>query len=162
MTSASDTKKPSAFGRLAAIVLFVAGVAWFITAVRVPTEPLVATSGSAPLASPPADPAGSRAIAAVGRLMASNDLGVTASELRSKDNPRGEGILVYHPKTSFQGVTRNLIWLVLDGSPYPLNGPSKSLTPTQPWPRDAGPQWAATGLDQDMATDAIGIVFGPQ
>lgn len=116
--------------------------------------------------SPPVPPSASRAdamraITAVGAVLdRNNQLGVTASHLRSIDNPRGDGILVYHPETRFSGVERYLIWLVLDGTPHPLNGPSKTLTPNQPWPRDAGDRWDATGLGQYSATDAIAIVFG--
>jgi len=90
-----------------------------------------------------------------------NKLSITASQLKSKQNPKGEGTFVYVSQTRFVGVERYLIWLTFDGQGYALNGPSKETTPQLPWPRDAAPDaWKRTNLDPYIATEAIKIVFG--
>ena len=90
-----------------------------------------------------------------------NDLGVSGREFKTKTNPKGEGVFVYDPRTRFSGVSRNLLWLVVDHQAYPLNGPSKTLTPRLRWPREADPKgWEKTGLNAYVATEAIEIVFG--
>ncbi len=82
------------------------------------------------------------------------------TDLRSKDNPKSEGIFVYVPQDRFYGVKRNFIWLVIEGQAYPLNGPSKKLTPSLTWPREAPEAvWDKTGLNPYVATEAIEIVF---
>ncbi len=70
----------------------------------------------------------------------SNKLGVTANDvLRVKTNPAGRGVFVYHPKTRFYGVERLIVWWVPEpGQVFPLNSPSKMVTPDLPWPREAG------------------------
>lgn len=41
------------------------------------------------------------------------------------------------------------IWLVIDTKAYPLNGPSKKITPSLPWPRETEEGvWDKTGLDK--------------
>ena len=90
-----------------------------------------------------------------------NKLGVTGREFQTKANPKGQGTFVYDPRTRFAGVERNLIWLVVKGQAFALNGPTKTLTPSLKWPREADPAlWKTTGLDAYMATEAIKIVFG--
>lgn len=89
------------------------------------------------------------------------ELGVTARDLLTKANPRGEGTFVYVAQTMFEGVERYLIWVVVDGSGYALNGASKNLTPSLKWPREAPDEtWEKTGLDKYSASEAIEIVFG--
>jgi hypothetical protein len=102
------------------------------------------------------------AIEVVAQTLGENKLGVTASHLHSLANPAGDGTFVYVPETRFHGVERYIIWLVLDGQAYPLNGATKgTVTPTLPWPREASEaHWARTGLDPYTATGAIKIVFG--
>jgi len=90
-----------------------------------------------------------------------NKLGVGGAEFKTKKNTKGEGIFVFDPRTQFQGVQRYLIWIVIKEEAYPLNGPSKMLTPELKWPREADPvNWKKTGLDPYVATEAIDIVFG--
>ena len=90
-----------------------------------------------------------------------NKLGVGGAEFRTKPNIKGDGVFVYDPRVRFHGVERYLIWLVIDDDAYPLNGPSKKLTPGLKWPREAEPNtWKKTGLDPFMCTEAINIVFG--
>lgn len=90
-----------------------------------------------------------------------NELNVGGREFKTLDNPKGEGVFVYDPRTSFSGVKRNLIWIVIDDEAYPLNGASKNLTPDLKWPREADPDiWKKTSLDPYVATEAINIVFG--
>lgn len=94
--------------------------------------------------------------------LTSNKLGIRDVDLLSKPNPKGEGTFVYVSKTNFEGVERNIIWLVIDDQVFPLNGATKGIvTSSLPWPREADPQlWSRTGLDPYMATEAIKIVFG--
>jgi hypothetical protein len=40
------------------------------------------------------------------------------------------------PRTDYAGVNRNLLWLVLDGKGFALNGRSKTAAPSLPWPRE--------------------------
>jgi hypothetical protein len=102
------------------------------------------------------------AISVVARALdGKNKLGVSTSDLESKVNPKGAGTFVYVAQTRFRDVERNLVWLVLDGRAYALNGPSKMLTPGLPWPREGDESaWKATGLNQFSATEAMAIVFG--
>lgn len=89
------------------------------------------------------------------------NLEIVASDLESMDNPKGDGTLVFIRETQFNGVERNFIWLVLDGTAYPLNGASKDVSPGLGWPRDVPEaEWAKSGLDPYMATEVIEIVFG--
>jgi hypothetical protein len=68
-----------------------------------------------------------------------NKLRVGGREFRVKRNPVGKGCFVYDPRTEFYGVKRNLVWLVTkDGKAYPLNSPSKMVTPSLKWPREEG------------------------
>ena len=90
-----------------------------------------------------------------------NNLKVGGREFQTMPNPKGAGVFVFDPRTRFDGIKRNLIWLVVNQQAYPLNGPSKTITPTLKWPREADQKiWNTTGLSPYMATDAIEIVFG--
>jgi hypothetical protein len=90
-----------------------------------------------------------------------NKLGVGGAEFKTKNNTKGDGIFVFNPKTEFNGTKRYLIWLVIKDEAYPLNGPSKMITPDLKWPREANPDiWKKTGLDPYIATEAIEIVYG--
>ena len=90
-----------------------------------------------------------------------NKLNVDGEEFLTLNNPKGKGVLVYDPRTKFNGVDRNLIWMVVGGQAHPLNGASKEITPSLKWPRDADSSaWKKTGLDPYIATEAIEIVFG--
>ncbi|MCK4783889.1 MAG: hypothetical protein KAV87_09080 [Desulfobacteraceae bacterium] len=92
--------------------------------------------------------------------LGSNHLGIEPTDLRGMDNPKGEGVFVYVEQTRFSGVRRFILWLVLDGNAYPLNGATKGVTPSLPWPREAPEeQWSRTNLDPYQATEAIDIVF---
>jgi len=93
--------------------------------------------------------------------LAGNTLGVQASDLEVMDNPRGEGQLVYVERTVFDEGVRYLVWLVLDGTAYTINGQTHNLTPDLPFPRAAGDErWSRTGLDPQRARETIEIVFG--
>lgn len=75
-----------------------------------------------------------------------NKLRVGGREFRVKRNPVGPGCFVYDPRTRFSGVERNLVWWVpKEGSGYPLNGPSKMVTPGLRWPREDGVDAPPTG-----------------
>lgn len=91
-----------------------------------------------------------------------NKLKVGGAEFKAIDNPKGEGFIVYDPRTEFSGVERYLLWVVIDDTAYALNGPSKMVTPGLKWPRDANPEsWKKTGIDQyNGASEIIAVVFG--
>ena len=108
---------------------------------------------------PSVDAAATRLVGAA--LDKQHALGVTPSDLRTKPNPKGDGTFVYVPRTDYAGVTRNLVWVVVDGRAYPLNGPSKTATPSLPFPREADDAtWARTGLNKYSATEAIALLWG--
>ncbi len=68
-----------------------------------------------------------------------NKLGVGGREFRVKRNPVARGCFVYDPRTRFSGVKRNLVWWVPNEEvAYPLNSPSKMVTPGLKWPREDG------------------------
>ena len=88
-----------------------------------------------------------------------NKLRVGGREFRVKRNPSPlGGAFVYDPRDTFQGVTRNLVWWVPKGdvtalTAYPLNGPSKLVTPGLEFPARAGL------LKVPDTTDVVGYVF---
>jgi len=68
-----------------------------------------------------------------------NKLRVGGQEFRVKRNPVGKGCFVYDPRTQFYGVKRNLVWWApKEDKAYPLNSPSKTVTPGLKWPREEG------------------------
>ena len=82
-----------------------------------------------------------------------NKLRVGGGEFRVKRNPVGKGCFVYDPRTEFYGVKRNLVWWVpKDGKAYPLNSPSKMVTPSLKWPREEG-------VDAPSTSAVIDYVF---
>ena len=86
----------------------------------------------------------SMARAAVILNLEPNELGVGGREFRVKRNPAASGgAFVYDPRDTFQGVERKLVWWVPSGAiealiAYPLNGPSKLVTPSLEFPGRAG------------------------
>ena len=69
---------------------------------------------------------------------------VSGREFRVKRNPTAPGgAFVYDPRDRFQGVERNLVWWVPSGDigaliAYPLNSPSRLVTPGSEFPGRAG------------------------
>ena len=102
------------------------------------------------------------AIKLVSASIESNRLNVTANDLKAKKNPKGDGIFVYVPQTRYSGVERYVIWMVIDSKAYALNSPSKMVTPSLSWPRDADDtMWNKTGINTyNGASEAIEILFG--
>ena len=106
-------------------------------------------------------PSGSNHIVVVSRDLGINELGIEASHLSEMPNPKGEGTFVYVPQTRYSGVERYVIWLVIEDRAFALNGVTKNITPSLPWPREAPDDlWQRTGLEKFSATEAIQIVFG--
>ena len=103
-------------------------------------------------------------ISLVARAMTPNKLDVGENELLAKKNPTGEGTFVYVPRTQFEGVERQIIWIVVDGKAYAISGPAKMITPTLLTPADANDlNWAKTGLNKTSAEqDAAKIVFAEE
>jgi hypothetical protein len=103
-----------------------------------------------------ADPA----VEPVASQIESNKLGITGANLETRKNPRGDGTFVFVRETRFRGVERYFLWLVIDQQAFALNGASKGLTPTLPWPREANAAlWQRTGLDPYSPGEAIRILF---
>lgn len=95
-----------------------------------------------------------------GAIDPENKLGVTAGDLEAIGNPHGEGQIVFVPTTRFHGVRRPIVWLVIDDEAFTLNSPSKLVTPTLLWPREAKVGvWQRTGLDPYQAMAAIESVW---
>jgi hypothetical protein len=101
------------------------------------------------------------AIDLVSKAMIENKLGVSANDLRAMKNPTGEGTFVFVPQTTFEGVQRRVVWIVVNDKAYALSGPAKMITPTLLTPADADEIiWSRTGLNQQHAEDdAAKIVF---
>ena len=107
------------------------------------------------------NPSESNHIGVVSRYLGMNQLGIEASHLSEMPNPKGEGTFVYVPQTRYSGVERYVIWLVIENRAFALNGVTKIITPSLPWPREAPDDlWQRTGLEKFSATEAIQIVFG--
>ena len=102
----------------------------------------------------------------IGLILASlgdNKLQIRAADLRSVPNPKGQGVFVYVPKTRFRGDERYILWMVIDGKAYAMNGATKNVTPHLVWPREApAATWRKTALDKYTVTEAINIVFKPE
>jgi hypothetical protein len=64
--------------------------------------------------------------------------------------------------TRFVGIERYVIWMVVDSKGYALNSPSKMVTPSLLWSRDADEKpWNRTGINKfNGASEAIDILFG--
>ena len=105
-------------------------------------------------------PSESNHIGVVSRDLGINQLGIEASHLSEIPNPKGEGTFVYVPQTRHSDVERYVIWLVIEDTAFVLNGATKNITPSLPWPREAPDDlWQRTGLEKSQATEAIRIVF---
>jgi len=89
-----------------------------------------------------------------------NKFKVAGAEFKTLNNPKGEGVIVYDPRTQFNGVERYFIWMVIDHKIYPLNSPSKQITPHLQWPREA-PQnvWSKTNLSPYSTSELIKIIY---
>ena len=86
---------------------------------------------------------------------------LSAADLVVVDNPNGAGEIVYIRQVQERlGQPVNLLWVVVAGRGYAVNGPSKNMTPELQWPREAPDRvWETTGLDKYSATDTIRLVF---
>ncbi len=102
------------------------------------------------------------AVRLVSAALESNKLNVASDDLNAKKNPKGDGVFVFAPEARYSGVERYVIWMVVDSKAYALNSPSKMVTPSLPWPRDADEAtWNKTGIDKyNGASEAIEIIFG--
>lgn len=84
----------------------------------------------------------------VAHALGHNKLGVTPDQLQVKPNPKGKGEIVYVERTRYFGVERLVLWMVIDGRAFPMNGATKNITPDLDWPREAEPGlWEQTNLD---------------
>lgn len=82
-----------------------------------------------------------------------NTLTISRADLATKANPKGAGTIVY----AAQG--RPAVWMVVDGTAYALNSPSKIVTPSLPWSREAPEaRWRATNLSASSTAEVLAIV----
>ena len=92
--------------------------------------------------------------ATVIRHVEPNKLGVGGAEFRVKRNPIGRGAFIHDPRVKYFGVTRLLVWWVPErDAAYPLNSPSKMVTPGLEFPGRAGL------LDYPDTSEVVGYVF---
>ncbi|MFB3903817.1 MAG: hypothetical protein ACE15E_10215 [Acidobacteriota bacterium] len=107
---------------------------------------------------------GSRATAASPRLpgpielvsqsLRKNGLPITAGNLRMKDNPAGEGTIVYSPH--YFGPNRRLAWIVIDGHAYSLTAASGEATPSLRTSYGVPSSlWKKTGLSHEKALSQL-------
>lgn len=140
----NDDKKPITSGQVIAVVLLVF-VATPITLTHMVSQ-LNSSSGlgshlhaTSQAATSAENAFHTHAINLVARNIQPNKLGVDGSALKARDNPSGPGCFVYNPKTNFSGWDRPQVWWVPErGYAYPLNSPSKMVTPGLKFPLDAG------------------------
>lgn len=79
---------------------------------------------------------------------------ISASDLKVTDNPWGQGEFVFGAIQSPEyGIRKPLLWVVVDGTVVPMNGPSYHTTPNLRWPREL-PEflWSQTGLNVTSTT----------
>jgi len=110
--------------------------------------------------SPTTQEGNKEAINIVSSEIVETELNIDTLKLKTVQNPKGGGEFVFYPETTFSGVERYLIWLVIDNQGFALNSPSKEATPNLPFPREADNQlWERTNLDKYQTTEAIEFVF---
>lgn len=98
--------------------------------------------------------ANTEATQAVARRLQSD--AIRSGYLRSIANPFGEGDVVFVPERRLGGVDRAHLWVVIDGQAAALNGPSKTVTPSLPWPRELPETWQSrSGLNIGMPAPAM-------
>lgn len=82
-----------------------------------------------------------------------NKLNVKGNRFLIKANPVGEGCFVYDSRTDYDGVKRYLVWWApSDKTAYPLNSPSKMVTPDLNWAYE-------DGYVAPQTTDVIEFIF---
>ncbi len=90
----------------------------------------------------------------VGQHLKRNGLPVTAGNLRMRENPKGEGTIVYSPH--YFGPNRRLAWIVIDGQAYALTPASQEVTPTLGTSRAVPTAlWKKTGLSHEKALSQL-------
>jgi len=88
------------------------------------------------------------------------EIDLDPSDFKYLENPVGEGIFIYEPKTNFFGVERFFIWLYLNNNIYVVNGATRDITPNFPIARDVPYEvWNSTKLSPYSALDLIGYIF---
>lgn len=143
---------------LACVAIVVAGC----TAGQLESQPAEEQQQSGPVAHvvPETVPTPYSSIEVVSRNLGTNILDIESAQLKEMPDPKGEGIFVYSPQARYHEVQRYIFWLVIEEMASPLNGATKDITPSLPWPREApNGVWQWTGLDMYSATEAIEIVF---
>ena len=90
-----------------------------------------------------------------------NKFGLRPDGLQERPNPRGEGVFVFFPEMEIAGYKRLFVWFVHGDQAVALNGPSKTATPSLPFPRDVSFRfWTGTGVSVDDATNVgLTVVF---
>lgn len=97
-------------------------------------------------------------------LLVGNRFNVSDLDLRVKNNPYGDGVFVYVPKTRYFdfGVKRLFLWFVKNNKALKLNGATHHLTPSLSFPQSASLHfWDGTGLNEENITShGLKIGFG--
>lgn len=90
-----------------------------------------------------------------------NQFGKTHSDLRVRANARGRGKFVYVPAFKIAGHERWLLWFVLDGQAFALNGPAITVSPSLPRPLDRPlADWDSTGSDAvSIGQVGVSLIF---
>ena len=88
-----------------------------------------------------------------------NKFGLRPDGLQERPNPRGEGVFVFFPEMRIVGVKRWFVWFIHGDQAVALNGPSKTATPSLPFPRGVSFRfWTGTRLSVDDATE-VGLAL---
>lgn len=113
---------------------------------------------------------GSDPVGLVSQAVQTNRMGITAMDLLSRKNPKGEGVFVYVTPQRFKTNVdwaapgeseRTAVWMVIDSKAFNLNSTAQMITPALPWPRQGSKQsWKKTNIDAySGASDAMKILF---
>ena len=93
--------------------------------------------------------------------MKGNQFKLKPGGLQERPNPQGDGVFVFFPEIEIAGHKRLFVWFVHGDQAVALNGPSKTATPSLPFPRDVSFRfWTGTGLSVDDATNVgLAVAF---
>jgi len=83
---------------------------------------------------------------------------ILSNNLRSKKNPRGEGLILYSPEPS-RGRGRP-VWIVLDGQAYSLTDAAREVTPNLSTVQEVPASlWKRTGLERDKPLNQLQTIL---
>ena len=126
-----------------------------------PRVTVVTPPAATPVVVQPADGRFIDPLDLVGAMLTPNPMGYTVKDLVARKNPNGEGTFVYAPRVMGAPPERRVVWLVLDGRVYAVNGAASVLTPSFATPAIVDDTlWARTGFNRlNAEQEAVRIVF---